>query len=471
MIEKDEDLSNGMIDINEFPDKTNDEIKKNAIRFEINLGNNNIIFGSGFLCKIYINDNINYPMPVLITCYHLLKEKYLKDLDFLYFTYFLGKEKKEVLLDLSIKRITYFNEKSDVTIIEIKSEDKNLDIYSFLEMDQEINDLKGRDIYLLHYPKGVQNIIFSKGKINDLIKNTNFIANYDSEPGSSGSPVIDYENKKVIGIHKGKFKLKKVEYGIILKNAIKEFSEKKKKEMEETYKNLYEFLDTMNMMYIVPNDKNIKLFSEEFVKRYKGFCQIKYHGLKYSLRQYFERSYLTKEDIQKGIIRITLKGIKYVKNMSFMFSKCHHLKKFNAKRTDFSKVENMEYMFECCDNLEDVSDTSYWNLENVISLKGLFCGCKKLKTIQGMEKWNPIKIKTCEEMFLGCYKSLYLSETLKISRWKNVPKEIIARGAKGYCDSNYDSYAFGENLGGFLQIICIFLYCLFFMITRNQRRI
>ena len=128
-------------------------------------------------------------------------------------------------------------------------------------------------------------------------------------------------------------------------------------------------------------------------------------------------------------------------------------------------------MFECCDNLEDVSDTSYWNLENVISLKGLFCGCKKLKTIRGMEKWNPIKIKTCEEMFLGCYKSLQLSETLKISRWKNVPKEIIARGAKGYCDSNYDSYAFGENLGGFLQIICAFLSCLFFIIMRNQRRI
>ena len=146
-----------------------------------------------------------------------------------YFSYYLGKEKKKVLLDLSIKRITYFNEKSDVTIIEIKSEDKNLDIYSFLEMDQEINDLKGRDNYLLHYPKGVQNIIFSKCKIIELIKNTNFIANYDSEPGSSESPVIDYENKKVIGIHKGKFKLKKVEFGIILKNAVKEFSEKKRK--------------------------------------------------------------------------------------------------------------------------------------------------------------------------------------------------------------------------------------------------
>ena len=46
MIEKDEDLSNGMIDINEFPDKTNDEIKKNAIRFEIKNENNETSFGS-----------------------------------------------------------------------------------------------------------------------------------------------------------------------------------------------------------------------------------------------------------------------------------------------------------------------------------------------------------------------------------------------------------------------------------------
>ena len=455
MIEKDEDLSNGMIDINEFPDKTNDEIKKNAIRFEINLGNNNIIFGSGFLCKIYINDNINYPMPVLITCYHLLKEKYLKDLDFLYFTYFLGKEKKEVLLDLSIKRITYFNEKSDVTIIEIKSEDKNLDIYSFLEMDQEINDLKGRDIYLLHYPKGVQDIIFSKGRINDLIDNTNFIANYDSEPGSSGSPVIDYEKKKVIGIHRGSFGSddEKLGFGIILKYVIKEFSEERKEEIEETYKNLYTYLDTMDMIYIIPKDKNIKLFSEEFVKRYEGFCQIIYNNLEYSLRQYFKTSYLTKEDINKGEFRITLKGIKYAKNMRFMFSRCHLLKKLNAVRTDFSNVVNMEHMFEWCENLEDVSDTSYWNLENVITLKALFYKCTKLKKIRGIEKWNPIKIKTCEEMFLGCYKSLPLSETSKIYEWKNVPEKIKVKGAKGYSATNYVSYALGENLGGTLKYV------------------
>ena len=73
-----QDLGNGMIDTHEFPEKTKDEIKKNAIRFELVEANNQVTFGSGFLCKIYINNNKNFPMPVLITCYHLLNKYYLK---------------------------------------------------------------------------------------------------------------------------------------------------------------------------------------------------------------------------------------------------------------------------------------------------------------------------------------------------------------------------------------------------------
>ena len=416
MVEKDKDLSNGMIDIIEFREKTNDEIKKNAISFEIKDGKIKTISGSGFLCKIYIDDNINKPMPVLITCHHLLKEKYLKERGSLYFSYYLGKENKKVSLDLSIKRITYFNKKSDFTIIEIKLEDKNLDIYSFLEMEQEIDNpiLKNRKIYLLQYPGGSQDIYYSNGKIKYLIKNKYFKADYDSEQGSSGSPIIDYKNKKVIGIHKGKYRSKGNKFGILLKYAVKEFSEKKKKEIDETYKNLYELLDTMDMIYIIPKDKNIKLFSAEFVNRYKDNCKIKYNNVEYSLKRNFEHSDITKEDINKGEIRITLNGVHYAKNMRFMFSGCYQLKIFNARWTNFSNVENMEHMFEWCYNLEDVSDTSYWNLENVISLKALFYKCTKLKKILGIEKWNPIKIKTCEEMFLGCYESLLTPETAKI---------------------------------------------------------
>ena len=400
-----QDLGNGMIDTHEFPEKTKDEIKKNAIRFELVEANNQVTFGSGFLCKIYINYNNKYsPMPVLITCHHILNEYYLKNLHYLYFSYILGNEKIIVLLDLSINRIIYCDKELDVTIIEIKLEDENLDIYSFLEIDQEINvdnpDLIGRKIYLLHYPLGKEHLMFSKGKINNLIhNNTNFTADYDSEPGSSGSPIIDYYKKQVIGIHRGKYGGVD-RSGIIIKYAIKKFSEEMKEAIGKTYKNLYLFLNTMDMVYIIPKGKIIKLFSERFVKRYKGYCTIIYNNLEYSLIQYIDHQYLTKEDINRGEIKITLKGIEYIKNMSYMFSKCHDLKKINAIRTDFSKVENMEHMFEWCRNLIDVSDTSYWNLENVKTLKALFYKCTSLKTIPGMEKWNPIKLETCEEMFL-----------------------------------------------------------------------
>ena len=121
--------SKEIIDVEELIEKTKD-IKQNIIR--ITIGND---ISSGFLCKIYINNN---PMPALITCYHVIKEDYIANYDFLYFAYSSDEGITEKILDLNIKRIIYQNKKLDVTIIEIKEED-NLDIYSFLEMDNSIN--------------------------------------------------------------------------------------------------------------------------------------------------------------------------------------------------------------------------------------------------------------------------------------------------------------------------------------------
>ena len=139
--------------------------------------------------------------------------------------------------------------------------------------------------------------------------------------------------------------------------------------------------------------------------------------------------------------------------MSYMFSKCYDLKKINAIRTDFSKVENMEHMFEWCRYLIDVSDTSYWNLENVKTLKALFYECTSLKTIKGMEKWDPIKLETCEEMFLGCYNNLNSSETSKIYKWENVPDYIKKESTKGYSATNIITYAAFDNYKGTLKYV------------------
>ena len=107
----------------------------------------------------------------------------------------------------------------------------------------------------------------------------------------------------------------------------------------------------------------------------------------------------------------------------------------------------MDSTFERCDNLEEITNTSKWNLENVKTLKGLFYKCPKLKDIPGMEKWNPINIKTCEEMFLSC-KSLDASVVAKVEKWKKVPKYIKDDSKKGYTSKNIIAYAMGDNLGG-----------------------
>ena len=441
--------SKEIIDVEELIEKTKD-IKQNIIR--ITIGND---ISSGFLCKIYINNN---PMPALITCYHVLNEDYIANYDFLYFAYSSDEGITEKILDLNIKRIIYQNKKLDVTIIEIKEED-NLDIYSFLEMDNSINvnnpQFLYQKVYLLHFPKGVEKIQFSQGEVGGLIDNTKIVTNNWTEPGSSGSPIINYKNNYVIGIHKGSSKDEKdsTGIGIILNYSAKRFSEEKSEEIKNSYKNLYPSSNTMDMIYFIPKKQSsIKLFCDKFIDKYKTVCNLIYNGINYSLIQYFPINDITNTDKNKGEIRITLKGIEFINSMEFMFSRCYELKKVIASGTDFSNIEDMQFMFDRCEYLEEITNTSKWNLEKVKSMKGLFYKCHKLKDVPGIDKWNPIKITSCEEMFLSC-KSLKSSVISKVENWKNVNENIKQLCKKGYTSNNLFAYAFGENFGGTMKFV------------------
>ena len=68
-----------IIDLEELIEKTKD-IKQNILRIIIGES-----ISSGFLCKIYINNN---PFPVLITCYHVINEDYINNYKFLYHKYY-----------------------------------------------------------------------------------------------------------------------------------------------------------------------------------------------------------------------------------------------------------------------------------------------------------------------------------------------------------------------------------------------
>ena len=451
MSEETKDLNNEIININELIEKTND-VKNSVVRLII--GND---IGSGFFCKIYINNN---PMPALITCYHIINSDYIENTPFIYFTYFSNGEKYEGVINLDIERIIAHNEDLDITMIEIKEED-NLDIYSFLEMDNSINvynpQILYKKVYLFHYPKGIEKVQFSQGKISNLLNNKNFLIDYSTEPGSSGSPIIDYDTNLVIGMHKGiynsMFNNNKRE-GILLKYAIEELIKEKTKEIENSYVNLYPYSNTMDLIYNIPKNNSIQLFSSQFVDHHKGLCKLIYNEETYPLMQHFLLKKISKEDLEKGVIKITLTNFDNIKDMYFMFSRCKELKKVIATGTDFSKIITMEAAFEWCESLEELSNTSKWNVENVKSFKGLFYMCKNLKKVPGIRKWKPYNLENYDEMFLGCQSQLDLSETDVIKDWKNISKKTIKGDyMKGFGVKNIISYALFENWKGTAEYI------------------
>ena len=101
---------------------------------------------------------------------------------------------------------------------------------SFLEVDKDIYKdnfkqiFKKKSIYLLHYPKGIE-ICKSEEVIQNIREDNYTIEHYcDSTKGSSGGPLINLNNCKVIGIHKGFYK-NKINIGTILRTPIEKFYE------------------------------------------------------------------------------------------------------------------------------------------------------------------------------------------------------------------------------------------------------
>lgn len=175
---------------------------------------NENILGTGFFCRIHL-------IPVLITCNHVFdsnfKEKIHIKVDERYY---------DLLLDN--QRFIYTSKKYDTTMIEIKDDD-GLSMVKFLEIDKNIYGinikkfLKDLSVYILHHEKGGE-LKYSPGTIS-LTEGINLYYTCQTEPGSSGGPIINTNSLKVIGIHKGYSKLKKRNFGRLIIEPIKEFYE------------------------------------------------------------------------------------------------------------------------------------------------------------------------------------------------------------------------------------------------------
>ena len=419
--------------------------EKSICAIEVIENNKKIKVGTGFLCLIPYLNNKSHQLPVLITCNHVLDENNFKEGKEIYLL-FNDNNKKKLNIDKNRKK--YTNNELDITIIEIKKEDDNFNNKNFIFL--EIDDKIFRDenlekifskeiIYIIYYPQGLFATCCYK-KIIKIINNIDIKHNCDTLPGSSGAPIFNLKNNKVLGLHKGYDNEFKLNAGLILKEPLLKFGILKHENVKKNIKNeiyltlevtendinkdiyfldnsFFDYKNAINKPHSFLselNDSNVKVFiNEQKEDKYKKYFRPEAKGL-YKIR--LEIDTLMKDcrnmfEFCNNIKEIDLSNFYTgeVVDMSCMFKDCKRLEKVNL--TDFStkNVSNMEYMFYNCNNLGEI-DLSFFETKKVISMENMFSKCIKLEELL-LFSFNTKNVINMKNMFSDCSHLTYLDLT------------------------------------------------------------
>ena len=194
--------------------------------------------GTGFFGSIPFPDKYNL-LPVLITNNHVVDKDDLIEGNTINLT--LNNDKIPFKIKIDNSRKVYTNEKYDITFIEIKNTD-GFDLNTFLDLDDRVLKVKSNEelnklsAYLIFYPSGKE-VEYSTGIIKSISEDNNIEHTCSSKPGSSGSPILNLNNNKVIGVHKGASDSKNWSLGTFIKGPINKFYQE---EMNNNKTNLLE---------------------------------------------------------------------------------------------------------------------------------------------------------------------------------------------------------------------------------------
>ena len=230
---------------------------------------------TGFFCKIPFPD-LNNMMPVLIINNHVINENEYK------ITIKIREEDESRIIYLN-DRLKYTNKEYDITILEIKENEIN----NYLELDDNIiNDILNNNnkneeyldesLYIIQYPNNKLSV--SYGILNNIYENEkyNFHHRCNTNTGSSGSPILNINNNKIIGIHK-KSKDEGDNTGLFLNYPIKEFIK-----LYFNNKILEEFNKKYNLNIKDTNSTKLDLSNKKIENQgLKELCKIKFKRIKF----------------------------------------------------------------------------------------------------------------------------------------------------------------------------------------------
>ena len=404
--------------------------------------------GTGFFC--YIKNKKNKKLPVFITNNHIIGHKLINEKQKLKITFNNDEKGADLILDADKKNI-YTNEYYDITIIELKKEEINNNL--FLEIDDKVymegsNQMfQKKSVYTIQYPKILRASV-SYGIINYIDEKNKIIHFCHTSKGSSGSPVLNLENNKVIAIHSSSSLEGNYNIGTFLNAPINEFLSIfdedqfdiiKKKTVDKKIIPKIKVDDSplkINPSAIIDDNKfilnkneikiSLEIQKDEVNKKIyflgNNIKNDKLHnyltnlnsentelligGIKTKYQPYFKPS-------EKGSYEIILKFSNYFNDCSYMFSSCKQITKIDLSNFKTNEVTDMSYMFYFCTNLKKIN-LSNLNTKNVKNMSNMFSNCAKLSLIEA-SSFNIQKANNMKEMFLNCRNLTYIDFSSSIA--------------------------------------------------------
>ena len=387
-------------------DKT--ELKKMS-KYICKISGNNI--GTGFFCRIKYGFDL---IEVLITNYHVIDDNYLNNNKEL--KYCVDGKSKVMNVDKNSKIYSSIRNKYDIMIIKLDKEE----IKDYLNIDENIfninseNSYKNEQIYILHYPNsGEASISYGCGieKIDEY--NIKHLCN--TEPGSSGGPILSLLTNKIIGIHKGCIKKKSkniFNIGTFLKFPLNELNSRneiqikiriKKKDIN---KNIY-FLDNTDY-----KKEEIKHFHDNIKEFNKLNIELYINNRNEEYKKYFIPE-------KEGTYTIILKFNISIKDCSYMFYNCYNIINIDLSNFDTKNVLNVNNMFAFCESLKSINGISKLNTSNVADMSSMFCNCISLISLPDILNWDISNVFDMNHMFYAC-ESLKSLPDITIWDTKNV---------------------------------------------------
>ena len=308
---------------------------------------------------------------------------------------------KNININLNNRNIKYYNN-LDITIIEIK---ESYEILKYIEfLDYDLNYIKGYeqykniDIFTLQYLEK-EGICAASGNIIDILGNKyEFTHNIYTEYGSSGSPIILFNTLKVIGMHRGGDKNKKINYGTFIGEIFNE------------NKNINNYI--IGEIYITEKDigKNIRIINS-FEKRFRKMklndeikeedknekeikeCKIEINNNKIAFRYFYKFKKIGKYQIKYIFDQ-------YLTKTNYKFCYCSSLTNLNLSNFNTQNVINMNFMFCNCSSLTNLN-LSNFNTQNSINMGGMFCDCSSLTNLN-LSNFNTQNVINMSHMFYKC---------------------------------------------------------------------